>query len=109
MFFPWENFDVVPAGKLRRAEKERDGLREKAKKAQKEAAEADRLSRLAKFKQMATGPDVSRWFLIDGEWRWHSWDPGQRKLVDTGLRPGKHGTGFPPDEVTVCRHCGAYE
>src|SRR6266498_2319715 len=70
MFFPWENFDVVPAAKLRAVEAERDDLRGKAKKAQREAAEDARLDRLATLKRKIA--EAPQWKRVRGE-QWPKW------------------------------------
>jgi hypothetical protein len=103
MFFPWENFDVVPAEKLRRAERELAARQAQVKKltpSPGEAAEAKRLARLEKLRRStAASRKAPRWLGLPGGWSWHVWDEEKGGLVDTGLRPGKRGLGYPPDDL----------
>jgi hypothetical protein len=110
-FYSWSDLGVVPDAKLRRVERERDAVKAKLPKKQ-EAAEAKRKARLEKLRGLTASfvtSTTSHWFFIDGTWQWRSWDAQKSAFVDTGLRPGKRGRQFPPDEVQVCRFCGGYE
>jgi hypothetical protein len=103
LFYPWRYFGVVPEEELKRAERELAATQAQVKKltpSPGEAAEAKRLARLEKLRRStAASRKAPRWLGLPGGWSWHVWDEEKGGLVDTGLRPGKRGLGYPPDDL----------
>jgi hypothetical protein len=82
-FFAWDLLGAVPKEEARRLRGERDQLREKARKLERERSEEEPARRLS----TPADRTVSRWMFVRGCWSWHEWSDGIGWYVDTGITP----------------------
>src|SRR5512132_827015 len=99
-FYSWEDFDVTPNEQVRPmlAQERKRAERRAGKKAEKAKEQADtQAERLERLKASADAK-APRWMKREWGWTWHVYDPEHRGFVDTGLKPGPRGLGYPPTE-----------
>ncbi|SRR6266545_8237014 len=95
--YTWKDLGVVPLAKLRRVEKERDGLREREKKAKKAAEEAEKKAKLDRL-HTDTAPHW-KWSPSEKRKAWLQWNPDLQIFYDTGARLTAKGILYPDNWV----------
>lgn len=86
-FYSWGDLGAVPVAKFRRVSAERDDLTAKAKKAKREAAEAERQAK-RDARPEPCPLKGARWMITTpAGWTWHEWSDDIGWYVDTGIRP----------------------
>jgi hypothetical protein len=95
-FYPWSYLRATPDEQVAALE------RKAARQAEKQAREQGREKAAQELTESTSEPadaKAPRWMNVGRGYTWHTFDGEKGGFVDTGLRPGPRGVGYPPEEA----------
>jgi hypothetical protein len=92
-FYAWDKLGVTPNEEVGWQ------LATASRRAEREVEKQSRRQEAARQFPESPPRDAPRYFMTPAGWTWHVFDAQRGGFVDTGLRPGPRGVGYPPEEA----------